>query len=253
MHNRQQQLHQVFRQCLTWAAERFNLTGLLAGGDSSTPAFFTTPATPIAEQCTVLQQAVGDATVCASEHERLDRDVRGLGAEATRLRRELVSNQMVHVATIARSAIPDVVRMTEALRTPRRTRKTEVLLAAAEAMATAGEKYMDKLVGSGLTADFPGQLRSAAAALKDTIDARKTSVVNRRGASKGLDEALGRGRKTVDRLTVLVKRELRNDPTAIGEWMQLRRIPKTAVRQATGASAPASAAATAPVQEKEAA
>jgi hypothetical protein len=261
MDNRQTQGLQNLRQILTWSAERPTLTGVIAGGTSSTPAGSTTLATPIAKQFAVLQQAVNDATARASEHEGLDREIRGQGAEATRLRKELVSQQMVHVATIARSAIPDVAKITEALRTPRRTRNTETLIATAEAMAKAVEQYKEDLTGHGLSVDFPGQIRGAAAALKDTIDARNANVVNRKSASKGLDEALGRGRKTVDRLTVLLKQELRNDPTTVSAWMQLRRLPRVSVKAATGASAPAPAAptapatvaATAPVQQTQAA
>ena len=84
-------------------------------------------------------------------------------------------------------------------------------------------------------------------------------MVNRRSASKGLDEALGRGRKAVERLTVLIKKELRNDPTTVGAWMQLRRLPrvngKAAARAAApvSANAPVSPAVTAPVQEVQAA
>lgn len=261
MDNRQQQLHQNFRQILAWSAKRPTLTGITAGGDSSPSAAWSPPDTPIARHFSALQQAVHDATARASEHEGFDRVVRGLNAEANALRRELFTNKMVHVAAIARTAIPDVARMTEALRTPRRTRKTEVLLATTEAMAQAVERYQDALVRSGLSANFPGQIRSVAAALKQVIDARKVNVVNRRGASKAFDEAIGRGRKAVDTLTALVKEQFRNDPATLAEWMQLRRIPKSGVRQhpgatagaRTGASTPVSAAPTAPVHDTRAA
>jgi hypothetical protein len=246
MDSREQQTLQTFRQILDWSAKRPNFAGVTPV-EGSTPAGATVPASPIALQLGMLREAVSDATARASEHEGLDREVLGLGAEIRTLRKGLVTDEMVHVATIARTAIPDVVRMTEALRTPRRTRRTETLLASAEAMAVAGEKYKDELVGSGLSADFPDRLRNTAVALKNAVDARRTSVVNRRGASNGFLEALGRGRKAVDRLTVIVKRELRDDPTTVSEWMQLRRIPR---RKATaGAVTPVPVATTAPAPE----
>jgi len=253
MDNRQQQYLQNFRQVLVWSAERPTFTGVSAGAGTGVS---TTTVTPMVQHRSALQQAVDDATAFASAHEGFDRAVRGLNAEAGRLRTELVQGKLVHVAAIARTAIPDVARMTEAFRTPRRTRKTEVLLATAEAMAKAGEQYKDELVRSGLSADFPEQIRNAAASLREVIDERKVNVVNRRGASRGFDEAIGRGRKAVDAMTALVKLGLQGDPATVAEWMQLRRIPRAGVRQNTGATAgagafasvPATAAVTAPVQ-----
>jgi hypothetical protein len=244
MDTRQQQSLQTFRQILDWSAERPNFAGAASGEGSTSPVGATAAASAIALQLGVLREAVNTATARASEYEGLDREVLGLGAEIRTLRKSLVRGEIVHVATIARTAIPDVVKMTEALRTPRLLR-TETLLAAAEAMAKAGEQYKQELVGSGLSADFPDQLRSAAAALKSAIDARRTRVVNRRGASKGFDEAIVQGRKAVDRVTVLVKRELRNDPTTISEWMQLRRLPRRS--PVAGTNTPAAAGPTTPV------
>jgi hypothetical protein len=182
MDNRQQQSLQTFRQILDWSAERPNFAGVTPGEGSTSPAGATVPASPIALQLGVLREAVGTATARASEYEGLSRAVDGLAAEIKTLRKALIQDEFVHVATIARTAIPDVVQMTEALRTPRRTRRTETLLATAEAMAVAGEQYKEKLVGNGLSADFPDRLRSAATALRNAVDARRTGVVNRRGA-----------------------------------------------------------------------
>jgi hypothetical protein len=246
MDTRQQQSLQTFRQILDWSAKRPNFADVTPGEGSTSPVGATVPASAIALQLGVLRESVNTATTRASEFEGLDREVLGLGAEIRTLRKGLIRDQVVHVATIARTAIPDVVRMTEALRTPRSLR-TETLLAAADAMAKAGEQYKKELVASGLSADFPDQLRSSAAALKSAVDARRTRVVNRRGASKGFNEAMVQGRKAVDRLTVLVKRELRDDPTTVSEWMQLRRLPRRSA--ATGTSRPATVAIAAPAAE----
>jgi hypothetical protein len=253
MDTRQQQSLQTFRQILDWSAKRPNFAGATAGEGSTSPVGATVPASPIALQLGILRESVSTATARASEHEGLDREVLGLSAEIKSLRKGLIQDEMVHVATIARTAIPDVVRMTEALRTPRRTRRTETLLASAEAMAVAGQQYSEELVGSGLSADFPSQLRNKAAALQDAIDARRTTAVNRRGASKGFVEAIARGRKAVDRLTVVVKRELRDDPTTVSEWMQLRKLRKVAVRPAATPGTPSAPVVTTPGQEEAAA
>jgi hypothetical protein len=263
MNSHQQQVLATFRRALVWRTERPDVSGIPAGTITSpaltgtpagsttpapsTPALTGTPATPIAEQFSLLDSAVNDATAAASDQEGLNRSVLGLGAEIKTLRTELVSHQMVHVATIARTAIPDVARMTEALRTPKVTRKTETLLSAAEAMATAGEKYQPQLVAAGLPADFPAELRTVASSLKSAIDTRGASVATRRGTAKAFVEALARGRKAVDTLTVLIKRQFKGDKATVAEWMQLRRVPIVAVKQPAGTTVPAPVPASVPV------
>ncbi|MFI5311029.1 MAG: hypothetical protein ACHQQ3_07335 [Gemmatimonadales bacterium] len=251
MNNHQQQVQSTNRRIISWAPEHPDITSIILVGSSSTPARTialapsTTPATPIAEQLLLLEKSVNDAEAAASEFEGINRSVLGLGAEIITLRTDLVSHQMVHVATIARTAIPDVVRMTEALRTPRVTRKTEVLLSSAEAMAKAGEQYQAQLVAAGLAADFPAQLRGAAASLKSAIDSRGALVATRTGEARKFQEAIVRGRKAVDTVTVLIKRQFKGDASVIDQWMQLRRVPKSGVKQAV-ASAPAATPATVP-------
>jgi hypothetical protein len=264
MNARQQNTLSTFQRIQAWLAERPGLTGISAGASSTTPAGSTSPATsatpagptapagttttitPIGEQSVLLDAAVSDAEAQFASENGLTRDIIGLGSEARTLRTNLISNEMVHVATIARVAIPDVVRMTEAFRVPKVSRKTATLLAAAEGMAKAGEQYKDKLVAGGLPADFPAQLRAAAAALQDAVDTRGKSVANRVGASKHFHEALVSGRKAVDSLTVLIKRQLKGDKATIAEWMQLRRILKVGVRVPAGTTVPASVPATVP-------
>jgi hypothetical protein len=261
MNSRQQNTLSTFQRIQAWLAEHPELTGVTAGASSTpaltgTPAGSTSPATPttpaapavpantastitsIGEQSALLDAAVSEAETQFATENGLNRDITGLGSETKTLRTNLISNEMVHVATIARMAIPDVVRMTEAFRVPKVSRKTATLLASAESMANAGEQYKDKLVAGGLPADFPAQLRAAAAALKDAIETRGTSVANRVGASKQFHVALVNGRKAVDSLTVLIKRQLKGDTATIAEWMQLRRIPKVGVRVPAGTTVP---------------
>ena len=269
MNARQQNTLSTFKRIQNGLAERPDLTGVVAGATSNAP-------TSIGAQALLLDAAVNDAVAAGAEQDGLSRSILGLGAEGSTLRTQLISDQMVHVATIARQAIPDVVRMTEAFRVPKVTRKNETLLAAAESMAKAGEQYKAQLVAGGLSADFPAELRSAAAALDDAVTSRGSEVANRKGASTSFHEALVRCRKAVDTLTVLIKRQLKGDKATIAWWMQLRRVPIVGVRAPSGtvvpapvpapvpavpapvqatapATAPVSAAATAPHQESVAA
>jgi hypothetical protein len=251
MNSRQQNTLSTFKRIQDWLAQRPEITGITvsagtAGGSSTTP-------TSIGAQSLLLDAALNDAVAAGANQDGLSRSILGLGAETKTLRTQLISDEMVHVATIARQAIPDVVRMTEAFRVPRVTRKTEALLAAAESMAKAGEQYKDKLVAGGLSADFPAELRSAAAALNDVVTSRGSDVANRKGASTSFHEALVRGRKAVDTLTVLIKRQLKGDKATIASWTLLRRIPIVGVRTPSGTVVPAPVpvtvpAASAPVQ-----
>jgi len=189
----------------------------------------TTTLTPIGQQAATLDAAVADITLHAAEQEAFDRSCRGLAALIAQLRKDLVSHQMVHVATIARVAIPDVVRMTEAFRTPDGV-GSEKLLIAADAMAKAGDQYKTELIQRGLPADFNDELRASAAAYKDAIDSRGAALASRRGAAIAVQDAMQRGREALDTLTVLLKRKLKGDRARLAEWSQLRRVTQVAVR-----------------------
>jgi hypothetical protein len=237
MDNRKQKALDAFRRARAWLSERPELTGAGAGGSAVDAG-----TTAIAQQFAALDSAVSDATAHEVEWNRLDRTVRGLDRKTQGLRKGLVSGQMVHVATIARVAIPDAVEVTEAFRAPRRTRHTHTLIAAAEAMADASDQYETELTGGGLTAGFPAELRAATDALKKAVDDRGTAIADRRIASKAFDEALARGRGAVDALTVGIKRKLRGDGATIAGWMQLRRVAGVGVRPAVEVPAPATPA-----------
>lgn len=251
MNSRQQNTLATFKRIQAWLAERPELTGVVAGASTATTAGSNPPApstapTSIGAQSLLLDAAVNDAVSAGAVQDGLSRSILGLGAESRTLRTQLISDQMVHVATIARQAIPDVVRLTEAFRVPKVTRKTEALLAAAESMAQAGEQYKDQLVAGGLSADFPAELRSAAAAVDAAVKSRGGDVADRKGASTSFHEALVRCRKAVDTLTVLIKRQFKGDKSTIAAWTQLRRIPIVGVRAPSGTVVPAPVPVTVP-------
>jgi hypothetical protein len=101
------------------------------------------------------------------------------------------------------------------------------------------------------------QLRSVAAAYKQSIDARGQAVVGRKGATEGLDAQLATGRRVIETLSVMVRRQLRQDTVGLAEWEQARRVtikgaqPRSPVAPSPVGTTPAAAtpavAATAPV------
>jgi len=196
----------------------------------------TTTLTPIGQQAAALDAAVADITLHAAEQEAFNRSCRGLAALIAQYRKDLVSEHMVHAATIARVAIPDVVRMTEAFRTPDGV-GSEKLLIAADAMAKAGDQYKEEMVRRGLSADFTDELRASAAAYKDAIDTRGAALASRRGAAVAVQDAMQRGREALDTLTVLLKKKLKGKRAKLAEWTQLRRVTQVAVRDDAAATA----------------
>jgi hypothetical protein len=221
VNKRQQNTLQTFRAALDWLAGCPDLTGVGAAA-----------LTPIGVQAAAFATAVDDAAAAAAEQERSRREAKGSVALARKLRKELVSNQMVHVATVARSARPHDARMVEALRVRHTQRGAQYQLAAAEAMAVAAGNYRAELARGGLAEDIPAVLRGAAAAFSQAFEARGSAVAARTGATARAHHSLLGGRRRLDLLTALLKRALRNDKPRFAAWMQVRRVAKVAVRRA---------------------
>lgn len=183
----------------------------------------------VAQQVAAFNAVVDQVTAHASEQEMHDRDVRGAGQETARARRSLLTQHMRHVAIIAESAIPDVVRMTAGLKRPR-VHDAEAILAAADAMAKAATQYRSELVQRGLPADFIEQLQRAAEAYKRAIDTRGAAMGRRVVASSAVETAIRRGRGLVSALSVLVERRFADDANLVAEWEQLKHVVPFGVR-----------------------
>lgn len=226
MNSQQERTLQAFRRMQGWLGARPELT---AGSSSATDA-------PLAQQIAALGVVIQQFTTHAAQQNAAARAKKGSTAEASNLRVELVKHHMVPIADMAKAAIPDIVRMTEQLRMAAARFTTEGLIAAAEAMAKAGdqEENRTKLIQGGLPADFVKQLRGVAAAYRAAIDTRGQHVANRKGAAEGIVATIDEGRKLVISISVILNRLLRADSVALAEWNQLRRVTLKGVR-ATGA------------------
>jgi hypothetical protein len=181
---------------------------------------------------------------------------KGVTAEKRGIKRDVIDHMRL-VANVAAISIPDVVKVTAALQMPSRKADTEGLVTAGIAMADAAETHQAALVKQGLVPDAITQLRASAAQFKAAIDSRGQLVAQRRGATAEVGVQLATARKLVDAIAILVTRGLRDDPSKLAEWTQLKRITQkpggrvTPVNQAPAAAeAPADteapAASTAP-------
>jgi hypothetical protein len=214
MNSQQERTLQAFRRMQGWLAAQPEL----ATGPSSAAD------TPLAQQVAALGVVVQQFTTRAAQQQSAGRGGKGSTAEARVLRVELIKQHMQPIADMAKAAIPDVVKMTEALRLPGIRLSTEKLFAAADAMAKASEQYKTALIQRGLPTDFVEQLRGVAAAYKQAIDARGQHIANGRGATEGLATAAAEGRKLVLSLSVMINKRLRADSVALAEWNQLKRV-----------------------------
>ena len=257
---------QAYRRVEEWIGARPELTA-----PASTPAAAptasgpATPATPpasassisstqaaaVVEQLTVLSGVVQEVTALAAQQDQQGKASLAATAEARRLRSELLAEHMRPIASIARAAIPDVVKMTVELRAPSAQIDAEALFASAEAMATAGEKYAATLILRGLPQDFAAQLRSVAEAYKQEIDLRGKARGSSTGATTGIHAEFGIGRKAVSSISVIVTKVFRQQPAVLAEWEQIKRVTIKGVK-AVAPSAPATGAAATPAAQQAA-
>ena len=221
MNAKQKRVLQSLRRAQNWLAARPEFV-------ASAPA--------LGAQTAELGAAVQLATSFVAEQEKQRRGSKGSTADASKRRTELLDQHVRPVADMAKKVMPDVVRMTETLRRPKAHLDAESLLGAAEAMAKASTEFTDVLVQHGLPTDFVAQLDGAAKAYRGAIDAGGEARGARRGATTGLQESLGRARNIVDRLSVLIHRDLRSDSPALAEWEQVTRVTIKGVQPAVAAS-----------------
>ena len=272
MNSKQKRTLQAFRRIQGWVvahpelATNTNATqstrpALVASGSSTPAATQTTaPATlggvsaeGVSKLIGSFNSALDRITQNAADEDAHDRAARGSAAEIGRARKELFDHNLRQVAIMAETAMPDVVRMTVALRRPR-ARDAEGMLAAADAMVQAVAPYRQLLVQRGLPADFVEQLAKAAADFKRAIDSRGASVAARHRAGQVLEESVQSGKRLVQALTIVVERRYRDDRGLVAEWRQLKHVALVGARvsgtdetQAAGQGTPA--VAPVPVQQ----
>ena len=248
MNSHEKRSFQAFRRAQAWLVARRDLAAAVStvvrgstgpqpvhATDSSTAtkqsiaaAFISSAA--VAQKSAALDDVVAQLTTLAAEQDQNHREARGAAKEIVRLRTELVSHQMRHVAIIAKAAIPDLVRMSAALQRPTRM-DNEALIGAATAMADVAGQYKDLLVAEGLPADFADQLRTGSVALRQAIDSLGAAVGLRLKAGQAAHEAVRRGVRILDALSVIVAREYRGDAATLAQWNQQKRVTLVGPRQ----------------------
>ena len=251
MNIKQKRTLQAFRRIQGWIVAHPELANatqatrptIVTSGSTTTAASPATLGGVSADGVTKLvgsfHTALDRITQNAAAEDMHDRAARGFAAEIGRARTELFDHQLRHVAVMAETAIPDVVRMTVALRRPK-ARDAEGILAAGDAMAQAVATHREVLVQRGLPADFVEQMMKATADFRKVIDSRGASVAARHRAGQVLEESVQQGKRLVAAISVIVERRYREDRGLVAEWRQLKhvalvgaRVPATAEEQSS--------------------
>ena len=173
-----------------------------------------------------LDDAVTQLAAMAVTQQTSKTSSKGATSLQIKLRVSLRNNFMKPVATVASLFAADVPEI-DALRMPKKQLSSAALVAAAQSMADAAEKYADTFVKNGLPQDFVAQLRTAADAVTSAITGRQTQVASTAGATSGLAQQESRLRSLLKLINALVVPKLGTDTVLLNQWKVARAIDHT--------------------------
>jgi hypothetical protein len=174
-----------------------------------------------------LDSAVSTLDVVAAEQGTRTRESRAVVVGRKQLETVLIRDFMTPLSKFARAelhGVPDYAALTPSANQLR----TERLVQSARAMANAADPLAAQ-IAEEFDANFLSGLRSATEAVRTAIDTRAHKTVARSGATKGVSEALTRGRKAVASLDARVSRLIRGNGQLEREWLAAKRVRKSTV------------------------
>lgn len=157
-----------------------------------------------------------------------DSGARGSKGETARqraLRLALRRNYMSPVAELAKLKLRDVPEFA-ALMLPSANATPQRSVAAAYAMADAATAHAQTLIDNGLPTTFADDLRTAAAAVTESIAGRSKHQGRRTGATAGLASEEKRGRAILRVLNALIMAHIGSDPQLLAEWTVAKAVRK---------------------------
>ncbi|HTE46002.1 MAG TPA: hypothetical protein VK636_12200 [Gemmatimonadaceae bacterium] len=172
-----------------------------------------------------------------------DIGARGSKGETSRkhsLRQALRQNYMTPIAELAKLNLRDVPEFAS-LTLPPSSITPQREIAAASSMADAAEAHKQTFIDNGLPPTFLDDLRTAAAAVTESLAGRSKHLNRRAGATMGLIAAEKRGRTMLRVLNALIKAHIGSNPELIGQWnsaKMVRRKPGPAAGHATNPPIP---------------
>ena len=170
-----------------------------------------------------LDAVVAEIDRAATEQGVLGRTGRGEVQRRLDLERTLVRKYITPLVKFARASLrgtPEFASLTPSSVPLQRER----LVRTALAMAVAAEQHADALRAAEFPADFLAQLRAAATAVQQSIDAGRSGRVRRTGVTKEIRTALANGRQAVAQLDALVAHTIVGNAALEREWRSAKRV-----------------------------
>ena len=155
----------------------------------------------------------------AAQHGLSTRD-----ATDAKVRHDAVRNAMRPIAQVAHSLQGTVFGISSISRMPKPNWDNEKLVTAANSMAENATTFNAVLVDHGLQPDCIETLKTAAAALKASVDARGSARATAVGARDGVRASLKEGRKLVSLIDAGLTSLLKADPVNLASWRNAKRI-----------------------------
>jgi len=172
---------------------------------------------------TMLRDSITELSGHASEQSGNTLEARGATKKHLADRTMLLHDCMAPIASIARVELASTPEI-EPLRMPKARTNVEQLVAAANGMAKAAARHSQVFIDAGLPANFVTTLESMAQALLESQQARKASIGLAAAATKRLGVRLADGRRVVYALDTLVRTALKDNPTLLASWIQVKRV-----------------------------
>ena len=172
-----------------------------------------------------LDQLVEDMRANEAEQTSNTLNAKSQTAAQAVLRDKLVQDHMRPVALIAAAHLRDVPEF-KALQVPKGKVKVAVLVQDANAMAEAAKPYQQVFVGNGCPETFVDDMVAAAAAVRESIDARGKSIATKAAARGGLKATATRAHAVLRFLDAQVKSAAGGDAKILAAWNSAKRIGK---------------------------
>jgi hypothetical protein len=147
----------------------------------------------------------------------------------TSVRQTLRVHHMQPIAAMAKALLHIPGGYDKALLMPAKGIRTEALVGAAGAMASAMQPYAPLFIQNGLAANFVALLTAVAAELQATVATQAQSTVNHVTATAAVRTGLARGHVIVKLLDAIVTPALALDPPLLHAWKSAKGTHKAVV------------------------
>lgn len=176
-------------------------------------------------QLAELDDVLSSITEMATEQEAGSRLTSAETRRQATLRMALWDRHMLPVSRVAREVFGSSPGVDAALRMPsKRTADSQLLLAAAAAMAEAAQPHAALFVSHGLSQNFVTELREAATRLETALTARETTQRRTITATAGVSLQITRGRRAVRLLNAILAPRLAGNGDLLATWNSVRRV-----------------------------